>query len=88
MSEPDDTLDPDLAFWHQLREDVRGAFPGRIFFTLVIDMTTKSRQWYASAAGPWAKELRECADEYERGFPDDQPSDERRTPHESAFDEN
>ncbi len=77
----DERNDPDLEFWRELKQDVQATFPGRHFFVLVVDTGSMTRQWYASAGGPWATELRNAADEYERGFSDDCELDERRKAH-------
>lgn len=36
-----------------------------VFFVLVVEPATGQKQWYASADGPWPRELAACAGEYE-----------------------
>ncbi len=57
---------------HQALELLR-SIGGRdtVFFVVALDVDTGCRQWLATAGGPWNRELRQAAAEYERYAPGD-----------------
>lgn len=65
-----------------------GEETGTVFFVLAVERTGPTRQWAASAAGPWPHELRNAADEFERGFPADCNLDDPQAPAGGAFEQN
>ena len=44
---------------------------GTVFCVIAVDRDTGARMWCATAGGPWNRELRHVADEYERMCPED-----------------